>query len=137
MDWTMKEFKDANHNPVVVVNADETKEPIFIKAKVGTPVTLSAAGTKDPDGNSVTYSWFYYPEASSAISKPVSSDEVIGRRGEDKLDVPPTVELENSNVEEATALPKLPGLAHVILAVKDSGVPQLTSYRRIVLDIEK
>jgi hypothetical protein len=36
MDWTMKDFKDANHNPVVVVNGDTTKEPIFIRAKVGT-----------------------------------------------------------------------------------------------------
>jgi hypothetical protein len=37
MDWTLKELKDANHSPVVVVNGDETKEPVFIKAKVGTP----------------------------------------------------------------------------------------------------
>jgi hypothetical protein len=36
MDWTLKEFKDANHNPVAVVNGDSGKEPLVINAKVGT-----------------------------------------------------------------------------------------------------
>jgi hypothetical protein len=97
---------------------------------------LSALDSKDPDGNSMTYNWFYYPEAASAISKPISPDEIIGRRGEDQLDVPPKVAIENSKAEEARALPKLPGVAHIILAVEDDGIPSLTSYRRIVLDIE-
>ena len=35
MDWTMQEFKDANHTPVAIVNDDSSKEPIFINAKVG------------------------------------------------------------------------------------------------------
>jgi hypothetical protein len=39
MDWTLKEFKEANHNPVAVVNRDSSKQPIFIDAKMGTPVT--------------------------------------------------------------------------------------------------
>jgi hypothetical protein len=29
--------------------------------------------------------------------------------------------------------PKAEGLAHVILAVEDSGTPSLTSYRRVVI----
>jgi hypothetical protein len=73
MDWTMKDFKDANHNPVVVVNGDTTKEPVHVRAKVGTPAVLSAAGSKDPDGNNITYNWFYYPEATSR-SMPNSGD---------------------------------------------------------------
>src|SRR6516225_4683440 len=74
MDWTMKEYKDANHNPVVIVNGESSKEPIFIAAKVGVPVMLSAVGTSDPDGNNLTYKWFYYQEAASAISKPVKPE---------------------------------------------------------------
>jgi hypothetical protein len=58
MDWTLKEFKDANHNPVAVVNGDSGREPLVINAKVGTPVTLSAAGTSNPDGNKVKYAWY-------------------------------------------------------------------------------
>jgi hypothetical protein len=72
----------------------------------------------------------------SAISKPVTPDEVIGRRGEDQLEAPPKVAIEDSKTEEAKALPKSPGVAHIILAVEDDGIPSLTSYRRVILDIE-
>jgi hypothetical protein len=136
MDWTMKEFKDANHNPVVIVNGDSSKEPILIAAKVGVPVTLSAAGTTDPDGNELKYAWFYYPEAASAISKPVKPEEVIGERGETELEVLPRVKIEGIDQEDAKVLPQSTGIAHVILAVEDDGTPSLTSYRRVILDIE-
>ena len=136
MDWSMKEFAEANHNPVVVVNGDTTKDPIFIKAKVGSPVSLSAEGSKDPDGNKVTYNWFYYEEAASAISKAASLEEILGKRGEEYLDVPPKVRLDGPDLEEATAVPQAPGVAHIILAVEDDGVPSLTSYRRVILEID-
>jgi hypothetical protein len=136
MDWTMQEFRDANHNPIVVVNGDTTKEPIFITARVGAPVTLSAAGSRDPDGDKIAYSWFYYQEAASAISKPASPEEIIGKRGEDQLDVLPTVRIENTDSEEAIAVTQSAGVAHIIVAVEDDGVPSLTSYRRVILEIE-
>ena len=34
-----------------------------IKAKPGSKVSLSAAGTSDPDGDSLTFSWWQYAEA--------------------------------------------------------------------------
>jgi hypothetical protein len=137
MDWTLKEFKDANHNPVAVVNGDSGKEPLVINAKVGTPVTLSAAGTTDPDGNKVKYTWWYYEEAASAISKPVKPEDVIGERGEDELSVQPKVKIENSEGEEAKVIPQSAGTAHVILTVEDDGEPSLTAYRRVIFTIEK
>lgn len=135
MDWTLKEFKDANHNPVAVVNGDSGNDPVFVNAKIGTPVTLSAAGTSDPDGNQVKYAWFYYPEAASAISKPVRPEDVVGRRGEDELEMMPTVRIEGGEGETAMVIPQSAGLAHVILAVEDDGIPSLTSYRRVILNI--
>jgi hypothetical protein len=135
MDWTLKEFKDANHNPVAIVNGDSSKEPFLINAKIGTPVMLSAAGTSDPDGNKLKYTWFYYPEAASAISKPVRPEDVIGRRGEDELDVMPRVRVEGDDAETARVIPQSAGIAHVILAVEDDGEPSLTSYRRVILNI--
>ena len=135
MDWSMKAFAEANHNPIVVVNGDETKEPLFIKAKVGTPVTLSAAGSKDPDGDKIAYNWFYYQEAASAISQAASPDEIVGKRGEDQLDILPRIRIEKSDSEEAIVVPQSPGVAHIILAVEDDGVPSLTSYRRVILEI--
>ena len=85
MDWTINEFGGANHNPIAVVNGDKTKDPIFDKARIGRPVTLSAMGSEDPDGNKLAYDWFHYQEAASAISRPVSAEEIIGERGEDQL----------------------------------------------------
>jgi hypothetical protein len=137
MDWTMKEYKDANHNPVVIVNGESSKEPIFIAAKVGVPVMLSAVGTSDPDGNNLTYKWFYYQEAASAISKPVKPEEIIGERGETEVEVQPRVRIEGSEQEEAKFLPQSEGVAHIILAVQDDGEPSLTSYRRVILEIEQ
>jgi len=136
MDWTLKEFSDANHNPVVIVNGDTTKEPVFIKCKIGVPVSLSAQGSTDPDGNKITYSWFYYEEAASAISKAISLEEILGKRGEDYLNVPPKVRLAANDLEEITAIPQQSGVAHILLAVEDDGSPSLTSYRRIILEID-
>jgi hypothetical protein len=136
MDWTLKEFKDTNHNPVAVVNGRSGKEPIFIKAKVGIPLTLSATGTSDPDGNKVKYMWFYYQEAASAISKAVKPEEVIGERGQDELEVLAKVKIEGGDGETAKVIPQSAGIAHVILAVEDDGEPSLTSYRRVILNIE-
>ena len=91
MDWTMKEFGDANHNPVVVVNGDTTKGPVFIATKIGDPVALSAAETKDPDGHKLTYNSFHYQKATSAISKPARPEEVLGKRSEEELAILPEV----------------------------------------------
>ncbi len=88
MDWTLKEFTEANHNPVAVVNGDTTKDPIFIKSKVGVPVSLSAKGSSDPDGDEITYNWFYYEEAASAISKAIAPEEIVGNRGEEYSECP-------------------------------------------------
>jgi hypothetical protein len=136
MDWTMKEFQDTNHNPVVVLNGDSSKEPIVIKAKIGTPVTLSAAGTSDPDGHNLKYRWWYYEEAASAISRPAKPEDVIGVRGEDELDLQPKIRIEDSELEEAKVTPQAVGIAHIILAVEDNGEPSLTAYRRVILRIE-
>jgi Cellulose-binding protein Sde0182, C-terminal domain len=34
-------------------------------------------------------------------------------------------------------VPSVAGIAHVILAVEDDGVPPLTSYRRIIFEIHR
>jgi hypothetical protein len=137
MHWSLKEFKEANHNPVAVVNGDSSREPILIEAKVGTLVILSAAGSTDPDGDKIHYNWFYYPEAASAISKAASLKEIIGRRGEDELDILPKVRIEGGSKEEAKVIPQASGQAHVILVVEDEGEPALTAYRRVIFQIQE
>lgn len=70
-----------------------------------------------------------------SASKPVRPEGVIGRHGEDELEVMPKVRIEGGDAETATVIPQSAGIAHVILAVADDGEPSLTSYRRVVLNI--
>ena len=67
MAWTVSGVADANHNPDVVVNGVKGKAPIAIDAKVGTPITLDAAGSSDRDRHALRYQWFFYPEAGTGI----------------------------------------------------------------------
>jgi len=48
----------------------------------------------------------------------------------------PRVTITNGNAAVATVMPNAAGVAHVILAVTDNGLPALTSYRRVVLTIK-
>jgi hypothetical protein len=150
MDWTVKGAREANHNPEVVVNGRAGKEPLVVEARVGTPVTLDATGTRDPDGNVFHYSWFFYPEAGTGIpGRPVFAGSPWARRGpppgaggipsapEGGLPPPtPRVTLQDDATAKATVVPNVAGIAHVILAVEDDGVPSLTSYRRIIFNIQ-
>jgi hypothetical protein len=132
MDWTISDFKHANHNPVAVVNGVTGKAPIFLDARVGNPVTLDASESSDPDHHRLRYSWFHYPEAGGAGANLAS------------------VKMENSDAPIARAVatavcrpqwlpigPRCagPGVAHIILAITDEGKPPLTSYRRIILTV--
>jgi hypothetical protein len=92
-------------------------------------LTLDAAGTRDPDGNGLKYSWFFYGEAGSGIpARPVS----VRRRA----DLEPRVAIDNPTAAKVTVTPRVAGIAHVILAVEDDGSPTLTSYRRVILTIK-
>jgi hypothetical protein len=46
------------------------------------------------------------------------------------------VSLENATGTRATVVPRIAGIAHVILAVQDTGTPALTSYRRVILRVK-
>jgi len=148
MDWTIKEPAQANHNPKVVVNGRPGTEPLVLDATVGTAVTLDAAGTTDPDGQPLTYTWFFYPEAGSGIpGHPVRVPQAPPATGTPlptapppppsgvPREPPPRLVIENASGSLATVVPKAPGIAHVILAVEDGGTPSLTSYRRVVLNM--
>jgi hypothetical protein len=149
MDWTIKDVGEANHNPEVVVNGRPGKAPILLDAAVGTPLTLDATGTRDPDGQSLTYRWFFYREAGTGIpGQPVVAAGPAlgggGTPGEGGIpsgpeggprEPAPRVTLENAETPRVTVDPRVAGTAHVILAVEDDGNPTLTSYRRIILTI--
>ncbi|HXE80323.1 MAG TPA: nucleoside hydrolase-like domain-containing protein [Vicinamibacterales bacterium] len=150
MDWTVKGPREANHNPQVVVNGQSGKAPLEVNATVGIPVTLDASGSRDPDGDRLTYTWFFYPEAGTGIPgqpvvarrrRPADRERNEGEGGIPSAprggppEPPPRVTLEGDRTARVTVTPCVPGIAHVILAVEDDGSPRLTSYRRVIFRI--
>jgi hypothetical protein len=118
MDWCVKDYESANHAPSPVLQGDSGVEIVHLPVKAGGDVLLSANGSKDPDGNSLSYLWFEYPEAGSYSGK-INLDGI--RSEECKCTVP--ADAVNSTI-------------HVILACSDNGNPPLTRYRRAILKIE-
>lgn len=109
MDWCVKPFNGANHNPTasVVGGTDRTAAP-------GATVVLDASGSADPDGNGLSYSWWQYREPSTA-----------------------TVSVSNATSKIASFVaPSGAAKIHLILEVKDNGTPPLTAYRRVVVTVD-
>ncbi|TVP51605.1 MAG: DUF1593 domain-containing protein [Mongoliibacter sp.] len=116
MDWNIAgSLKEANHNPILILNGNEGKAVGQGKVLAGETVKLSAKGSYDPDGDQLRYKWWVYKEA--------------GRFNG-------SLEFHNPFGEElAFEMPQLGQgqRLHIILEVEDSGSPSLISYRRIVL----
>jgi cellulose-binding protein len=151
LDWTVKDVGAANHNPRLVVNGRPGTEPLVLDVPVGRPVILDAAGTTDPDGHALTFTWFFYPEAGTGIPghpvrvrrrPPAAEAAASGQGGIPSApsggppEPPPRITIESANTPRATVTPGVEGIAHVILAVEDDGTPRLTSYRRVILDMK-
>lgn len=128
----------------------------MLDAVAGNPVTLDAGKSSDRDGNTLQYTWFLYAEAGSGLPGAGGARGARaggGRAGGGRAanaagatGIPsappggrpaptPRVTITNGDAAVATVMPNTPGVAHVILAVTDNGVPALTSYRRVVLTI--
>jgi hypothetical protein len=132
MDWTLKDFAHANHSPIVVVNGRSGTAPIELEASVGQTVTLDATGTADPDGQSLSYRWFLYPEA--GLTGTHGAD--VSLSGEDGLLTTVTMKAACRPLWLSGLMPcRGSGVTHVILAVTDSGSPRLTSYRRVIVTV--
>ena len=117
MDWCVaSEYNKANHNPVAILNGDNTKKVLESAAKGDSSIALSASGSSDPDGNKLTFKWWQYIEA-----------------GTSEL-----VKIENPTSEKIRfVVPKSNNQAtiHIILEVSDNGEPTLVSYRRISITV--
>ncbi|MBN2437251.1 MAG: DUF1593 domain-containing protein [Deltaproteobacteria bacterium] len=119
MDWTMtNDYSKANHHPVAVVNGDTTRQVLEVSASAGSTVALSAAGSSDPDGDSLVYAWSFYQEPSSYDG---------------------AVSIENSSSASATVtIPSNAGgkNIHIILELHDDGSPNLYAYRRVIINVQ-
>lgn len=114
MDWTVRDYEDANHPPVVRLSHDER-----LTATEGQYVTLDATGSFDPDGDSLSYHWFNYPEAGT-LDEPVDLGHAV------------------NTARVGTRMPAVESrqAAHFIVRVTDKGEPALSRYGRVIVTIE-
>jgi hypothetical protein len=111
-DWCVRDYENANHPPQAQVAG-----PLDRAAQAGDRLTLSAKTSIDPDGDSLTYSWWQYTD--------VDNCETV-------------VDLATAEEDSAASfgVPDEPGKTiHVILEVTDDGTPPLTRYQRIIVTI--
>jgi hypothetical protein len=113
MDWCTKSYQEANHPPVPALG-----HPEEITVKSGEGFGLDAAATTDPDGDNLSYLWFNYPEAGS-YKKFIKIDSAENARG--VWVIAPEVEKKETT--------------HFILKVTDKGNPQLSRYKRVIVNI--
>jgi len=132
MDWTIQDFKHANHNPLAVLNGQPGTAPLEIAAESGQTVELDATGSSDPDGQRLHYRWFVYEEA--GLNGTHGAEVALAAENT------PRAQLTIQSPCRASWIPGLipcrgEGIAHVILEVSDDGLPRLTSYRRILVHV--
>jgi len=115
MDWTVMDYEEANHPPVARLAHDDT-----LTVRSGEIFGLNADGSYDPDGDSISYLWFQYPEAGTY-------DGVISFS-------PYSPNLYHVHTIRAPEVEQ-PETAHFILKVTDKGTPALTRYKRVVVNL--
>ena len=117
MDWCVKSRAQANHRPVAVLNGQSGAEILRLEARSGGVIALDAAGSSDPDGNTLTCEWLVYGEAGTY-------------RGETSLS-------STNGLATRIMAPEVekPETIHIILRLQDDGQPPLCGYRRAVVAI--
>lgn len=125
MDWTIKPYADANHPPVAKLGL-----PAELSAKPGATVQLSAEGSSDPDGDALSYEWFYYGEVGTLTTSDGRTGQPVEIEGYDQ-------ERASFTVPDRRVMPPGSGTMHLILAVTDAGSPPLTRYQRVIVTVRK
>ena len=114
MAWTTKSFAECNHPPIPMLAHSN-----HLTVHSGEEFHLNAEGTTDPDGDSISYLWFQYPEAGTykgfVSFKPYAAN---------LYNLPVTAPV----VDSVQTI-------HFILRVTDKGTPALTRYKRVMVTV--
>ncbi|KAK6070338.1 cellulose-binding protein [Seiridium cupressi] len=138
IQWSMTDnFDKANHHPVASINGHDGLVPLTIDAEAGSTLRLDASASFDPDGDNLSFRWLQYEEPSIEVWSAHKftanlSIELLDREGKVvEVQIPPA---EKCCVEFKTWKPLARGqILHLLLEVKDDGSPQLTTYKRVLI----
>ncbi|MBE0654508.1 MAG: DUF1593 domain-containing protein [Bacteroidales bacterium] len=124
IDWTIKPYDQANHPPIPKLDHEE-----IITAKPGEKIYLGATGSTDPDGDALSFNWFVYNEAGTFATSNARTGMAMSVYNFDQ----PKAWLE---VPARRVMAPGTGTIHVILAVTDHGIPRLTRYQRVIIEVK-
>jgi len=118
MDWCVNPFKEANHPPQVRLNGNSDLHPLCIEAKPGTTVTLSTAGSVDPDGNELRSEWTILSSGEAGVN---------------------TFQMNATDEEAVLYVPEdmTEQAIQILVTLRDNGTPSLCRYRRAIIQITK
>ena len=119
MDWSIThDYASANHHPIALVNGDQSRQVLEMSVDPNSSITLNAKGSRDPDGDSLKYTWSFYEEPSTW-----KGSVAIRGAASSAADV---------------SIPAKAGGAHIhiILEIQDDGAPNLYAYRRVILNVK-
>jgi hypothetical protein len=114
-DWCVKDFKSANHAPIVTIDKKN------ISAKNGESISF-VGSANDPDGDKLSFKWWQYEDADSY-------------QGKAKLKI--STQHPNKIIVTIPSDEKTGDKIHIILEVADNGVPSLTRYQRAIITIRQ
>lgn len=115
MQWAAS--GEGNVNPVVVVNGKKGLDPVRVRCKPGDVVRLDASRSYDPDGDSLSFSWWQQKEIGAPVSATVSDSSASST----SVYVP----------RDASGRS-----LHFVCEVRDDGEFGLVGYRRVIVEVE-
>ena len=111
MDWCVKSFANANHEPTASISGGNT-----INVTSGSSVALQGNGS-DPDGDNLSYKWWHYKEPGSYSGNISISNS------------------QNKNASFIAPSVSSSKTIHIILEVSDNGSPSLKAYQRLIVTV--
>nr|MBX2876201.1 DUF1593 domain-containing protein [Saprospiraceae bacterium] len=119
VQWGRGVSEHINRYPMVKLKQDQSKGPLRLSAKPGEKLIVDGRRSTDPDGDRLSFEWMVYQEAGS-----FPDPERIMLSGEKSAQV-------------SLVLPSVgSGMIHLILKVRDHATYPLTSYKRVIIEVD-